>query len=243
MGKLNQVIAIEKGVKSQHHSTISELYKAIQKPDLFNGLSRTYEPNEGEEQLPPERKRLQHTVDDVLRQLEASLTDLLDVTARKDWSNAKAVADVTVDGAVILSQVPVTYLLFLEKQLVDVRTFVDALPTLDEAEDWRKDPNGLWRTDDLRTHRTRKAQKPLVLYPATPEHPAQTQLVTEDVLAGFWVTNKTSGAMPRPEKQRLFERVEKLLRAVKEAREAANNVDEAQAPLIGDKVFNYLMEA
>ncbi len=79
-----------------------------------------------------------------------------------------------------------------------------------------------------------------MLYDATPEHPAQTQIITRDVLAGYWSQVRHSGAMPKPEKDALAERVEKLLQAVKQAREAANGMDEASAPSVGEAVFDYL---
>lgn len=42
MTKLNQVIAVEKGVKSRDHSEVSALYKLAQKPELFNGANRVF---------------------------------------------------------------------------------------------------------------------------------------------------------------------------------------------------------
>lgn len=85
--KLNQVIALEKGVKSKVMSAITEFHKANQKPDLFNGFTKTYQPkNEDGGQLPGERKRVQFSVPTVLRNLAASLTELMQVTAQKDWS-------------------------------------------------------------------------------------------------------------------------------------------------------------
>lgn len=43
MAKLNQIIAVEKGVKSKSYSDLTELNKVVQKPDLFNGLVKRYE--------------------------------------------------------------------------------------------------------------------------------------------------------------------------------------------------------
>jgi hypothetical protein len=53
---------------------------------------------------------------------------------------------------------------------------------------------------------------------------------------------KHSGALPKLEKQELAERVEKLLQAVKQAREKANSVDEAATPKVGEAVFTYLLD-
>jgi hypothetical protein len=244
MAKLNQIIAIEKGVKAQTYSNLTAVNKAVQKPELFNGFSKTYQKRDDDgEDLPAERKRVQFTSSNVLQTAALTLGELFDLTARKDFTNCEAKASVEVDGRVLLPPAPVSYLLFLEKQLTDLRTLIGNMPVLDDAEAWTKDNEaGLYKTAEVHTHRTKKVQKPLVLYPATPEHPAQTQIITEDIIAGFWVQVKQSGAMPKPEQTQLLVRVEKLLHAVKQAREAANMTEEVSAPKVGEAVFGYLME-
>lgn len=243
MGKLNQIIAVEKGIKGRVHSVISELYKVVQKPDLFNGFAKTYEKkDEDGEELPREHKRVQYTAPGVLDQIAASMTELFDVTARKDWTNNIAVADVRLDDHPLLYNVPVTFLLFLEKQVQDIRTFMAAMPVLDEAESWVHDTHsGLHKTDAIKTHRTKKINKPIVMYHATVEHPAQTAMVTEDTLAGFWSSVKHSGAIPKPEKAEMVRRADLLLQAIKKAREEANGVDEIVAPNVGNAIFTYLL--
>jgi hypothetical protein len=60
IAKLNQIIAIEKGIKSRVSSELTKLYKTVQKPDLFNGFSKIYQKKDEEsEDLPPEQKRVQ----------------------------------------------------------------------------------------------------------------------------------------------------------------------------------------
>ena len=151
-----------------------------------------------------------------------------------------ATADVKVGDNAILANVPVPYLLFLEKQLTDLRTFVDKMPVLDEAENWSKDDaTGLFKTEPIRTHRSAKVIKPIVKYDATPEHPAQTDLISEDVVVGFWVQVKQSGAITRGDRRKLLERIETLLNAVKSARESANSVD-APAKTLAEDLFGYI---
>ena len=48
MTKLNQVIAIEKGVKARVHGAVSEFYKIIQKFPLFEGVIRVYKKKDDE---------------------------------------------------------------------------------------------------------------------------------------------------------------------------------------------------
>lgn len=243
VAKLNQIIAIEKGIKARVYAEISEMHKMNQKPDLFNGFTKQYhKKNDEGEELPPEKKHVQFQVESTLKRLTRVTSELMNVTARKDWTNCHAVADVIIGDTVLLKDAPVTYLLFLEKQMIDIRTFVTTLPVLDEAESWAKDENsGLFKTDVVQTHRTKKVQKALVLYQATDKHPAQTQLITEDEIAGFWHQIKNSGAMPKPDKQRMLERIDALLNAVKGAREAANDIDESTPPDVGEAVFGYLL--
>lgn len=242
MPKLNQIVAVEKGVKSRVYGEITEMHKTSQKPELFNGFAKAYrKKDEDGEDYPPERKKVQMVADAMLAKAATLLTELIDVTATKDWGNCHAFADVEMEGQVLIKNAPVPFLLFLEKQITDLHAFVDKLPMLDEADDWSKDENsGLYKTAPIATHRTKKVQKPVTLYEATKEHPAQTQMITEDITVGYWDTVKHSGALPGPRKQILLERIEKLSKAVKYAREQANAVETEQQK-IGKAVFDYLL--
>src|SRR3954467_2151941 len=118
MTRLNQIVAVEKGIKGRSFQELTEAHHALQKSGLLSGISRTYRPKDEEgEQLPPESTRVQVKADDAIRKTVEILTELFDVTATKDWANCKATANVVVDGNTLVSDVPVTYLLFLEKQL------------------------------------------------------------------------------------------------------------------------------
>ncbi|HYL98506.1 MAG TPA: hypothetical protein VEZ90_06085 [Blastocatellia bacterium] len=242
MPKLNQIVAIEKGVKSRVYGEITEMHKSSQKHELFNGFVKTYRKKDEEgEDYPQERKKVQLVADTLLNQASRLLIELFDVTATKDWANCHASADVEVDGEVLIKDAPVPFLLFLEKQITDLHTFVEKIPALDEADEWQRDENsGLYKTQPTPTHRTKKVQKAVVLYEATKEHPAQTQLITEDVIVGYWDTVKHSGGLPVPRKQQLLERIEKLSKAVKFARENAN-AEEAEKREVARPIFDYLL--
>src|SRR5262249_32467812 len=152
----------------------------------------------------------------------------------------QARADVVVEGRRLLEGVPVTHLLFLEKQLVDLRTFVEALPTLDAAEEWEyKAEFDSYASKPSRTNRTKKVPKNHIKYEATKEHPAQVEMYMEDVWVGTWTTVKFSGATPAAAKNAMLERVGKLLDAVKVAREEANNHD-VHGVKVGGTVLGYI---
>ena len=239
--RLNQIIAVEKGIKSRSFQELTEAHHALQKPNLLSGISRTYRPKDEEgEQLPPESTRVQAKTNDIIRQTVDVLTKLFDVTATKDWANCRAKADVVVDGQTLLTEVPATYLLFLEKQLVDLHTFVKKLPTLDPSESWTFDAGAdAWATDPVQTVKTKKIPRNHVKAEATEKHPAQVEVYYEDVTVGYWRTVKFSGALPAQRVNDLLERVEKLQQAVKFAREEANNL-EVENEQVGAKLLGYL---
>ena len=144
MPKLNQIIAIQAGKKTQAKETLTNAYQQVKKPELLNGLVRTYQPrDDGGEPQPDERKQVQVKVNDLIRKVSADLAEMFDVVATQDWANCQAKADVVVDGRKVVEGAPVTHLLFLEKQLVDLRTFVDSLPVLDAVKAAREEANGL----------------------------------------------------------------------------------------------------
>lgn len=241
MTRLNQIIAVEKGVKSRSYAELTDAHQAVQKTALLAGISRTYQPkDEDGEQYPPESTRVQVRSEEVLRQAATTLTRLFDVTATKDWANCEARADVRIDGRVLLAGVPATYLLFLEKQLTDLRTFVAKLPVLDAAESWTFDQAAdCWATEPVQTTKTKKIPRNHVKAEATEKHPAQVEVYYEDVVVGHWRTVKFSGALPARRVKELLERVDKLQQAVKFAREEANNLEVTDQRL-GEAVFGYL---
>jgi len=240
--KLNQIIAVEKGSKTRAFAKITEAYQLLQKPAVLSGISRTYQPvDEDGEQYPPEATRVQTKAEDLIRDVTTSLTELFDVTATKDWANCSATADIQVDGETILENVPVTYLLFLEKQLVDVHTFIKKLPVLDPSETWTFDGAAdAYATDVVHTIKTKKVPRNHVKAEATKEHPAQVEVYHEDVVVGHWRTVRFSGALPAQRVNELTERVERLQKAVKFAREEANTAEVDQQE-IGARVFAYVL--
>ncbi|MEU6857645.1 hypothetical protein AB0B28_02025 [Glycomyces sp. NPDC046736] len=242
MTKLNQIIAIEKSTKTKAARVLNEAGRELSKAPLLSGISRTYQPKDEEgEQLPPESTKVQRRVEEQLRDVAEALTRLFDVVATKDRTNALATADIVVDGETLVADVPVTYLLFLEKQLGELQTFVRALPVLDAAESWTfNDAADCHATDAVKTVRTKKVPRNHVKAEATEEHPAQVEVYYEDIPVGYWTTVKFSGAAPAKRVTQLAERVEKLQTAVKFAREEANGTEVVDEK-VGAKVFGYLL--
>ncbi len=244
MSKLNQIVAVLNGKKNQTQKALTETYKKLQKSALFDGLSRTYTPSDEEgEQQPAEKKNIQFNARQAISEARSALTDLFDVTATQDFGNCEARANVVVDGNTVLENVPVTYLLFLEKQLADMHTFVQTIPVLDSGETWNWDENAdCYATEPTLTNRTKKVPRSHILYEATEKHPAQVEMYHEDVIAGQWKTIKFSGALAAQEKNEMVQRVRRLQEAVKFAREEANSMEVEQVK-IGSKVFDFVFGA
>jgi hypothetical protein len=241
MPKLNQIIAVAAGKKTQAQKVVTDAYQNLQKSPQLEGISRTYKPKDDEgEQLPPEKKLVQMKVGEAVRSVTAALAELFDVVATQDAANCAAKADVVVDGNALLRAVPVTTLLFLEKQLVDIRTFVEKLPTLDPGEAWTYSPDvDYYVAEPYQTTKTKKVLKNHVKAEATKEHPAQVETYSEDVVIGHWTTLKFSGAVPAKQRNEMLDRVTKLQEAVKCAREEANGM-EVESKKLGGRLLEYV---
>ncbi|MEO7020484.1 MAG: hypothetical protein ABI234_10075 [Ktedonobacteraceae bacterium] len=239
--KLNQIIAVEKNIKGRALQELTEAHHSLQKTTLLAGIARTYRPKDEEgEQFPPESTKVQLKGEDVIRKTTETLTKLFDVVAIKDWANCQAKADVMVDGQKLLSNVPATYLLFIEKQLVDLHTFIKKLPILDASESWVFDQSAdCWATEPMMTTKTKKVPRNHVKAEATEYHPAQVEVYYEDVTVGNWRTIKFSGSLPAKRVNELLARVEKLQEAVKFAREEANSM-EVEDVKTGEAILGYL---
>lgn len=243
MGKLNQVVAVEKGLKARSEAAATTLYHSLQKKDEFEGISRVYTPKDDEgEQLPREGKRVQLRVPDLLAEIAEAWTPLYDVTLTKESANQAATASVIVDGDVLLADAPVPVLLFLEKKLADFATVVRRIPTLDPAFSWAADgtQDNIFKTDAVESLRSKKVPRNHVKAPATDRHPAQVDVYYEDIPVGRWETTRLSGAVPLKFKQALLERVTKLSNAVKRAREEANSTEVTEKKM-GETIFSWLL--
>lgn len=239
--KQNQVIAICDGVKSNHQKLITKFHHELQKEDMLSGFYRSYQPVDDEgEKLPDEKKVVQINVKESFRILEKSFAELFDTVGTQEKTNTLAAADLKIDGITLLENVPVTYLLFLEKQTKDIQTFLEKLPVLDPVEEWEFDPNNMcYKSKPKQTSKTKKILHNHIKAEATKEHPAQVEVYTLDETVGYWTTVKISGAIPKNEKIEMLERLDKLQKAIKIAREEANNT-EVEKVKYSEALLHYL---
>lgn len=240
--RLNQLLAIEKTARDNGQTALTQAYHDGQRATQLDGFTKQYTPdNEDGERFPEESKVLQLRMRQVLKSSRAAVAEMFQITAQRDHANCSAKADIEVDGTVLVEGVPSTYLLWLEKKLVDLHTFISKLPSLPPGDTWRWDDNtDCYVSDPVNTAKTKKIPKVLIKYEATKEHPAQTEVYHEDVKVGQWRNVKYSGALPRTEIQDMLERLDKLTRAVKMAREKANSVEVPKVAPYGDKILGFI---
>jgi hypothetical protein len=238
--KLNQILGVRDGVKNRVEKAITALHRTA--PAAFAGISRVYRPiDDNDVVYPPESTLVQVKGIDVVAQFRALLTELMDVIATTDVTNCTAKADIVLgDGTVLAEQVPAVTLLFVEKKIEDIRTFLTKLPVLDPSEEWTLDPiRGIYATGRVETLRMKKVHRNHVLAEATKEHPAQVQIVQTDTPEGSWLTTRFSGAFPEPVIQNALRRLETIRQAVVYARNQANSTEVTDLK-IGENILRYI---
>lgn len=238
---LNQAIALVAGKKTKSEKLLTTIHHGW-KPERLSGITRTYQPKQDDgDTLPPESRAVQLKVKDTLPSLIKELKNFLNLVATQERANTEAKANIKVNGTTLLSDVPVTVLLFLEKQLIKYRCLAILLPVLPTDRTWKHDQTkNCFVTEPEETTRTQKIPKPLILHKATEQHPAQVQLVHEDKIVGYWTTIHLSGAMTVKERDDIIERIETLQDAVKMAREKANSIEIKEEKDFGKKVLDYI---
>jgi len=239
---LAQLLAIAKQRRKDANDAVTAAYHLAQKPALFNGMIKTYQPrDEDGVQLPSESQKVQQTVPNLYAAVRKAMAALFDVDADIATTNTFAKADVKIGDTVLLTGVYVPHLLFLEKQLTDLHTFVSKVPTLDPSVDWKlNDQTGLWETDKVQTHRTQRVKEYKVVVQATDKFPAQVASDEKDQVVGYWDTTRLSGAVPVTYQRKMLARISELLQAVKAAREEANRQAVASSPT--SSILGYVFE-
>lgn len=240
--KLHQAIALGEGNKTRYFDALKALDKTIRNRAPFEGLSRTYEPLEDNdtERMPAESKRVHNRVEDLVTEMQGRFVELFDNALTHESANTQAAANIELDGKVLIEKAPVTYLLFLEKKLVEWRGVIEAMPTLSAEDEWIYDGGSrLYKSVPIQKARTRKEKKVLLKVAPTEHHPGQAETYDADVRVGTWTEFKLSGCLSEERKKELLGRCERLLKAVKVAREAANDI-RAEEKKVGETIFTAL---
>jgi hypothetical protein len=238
---LHQVVATDQGIAADTKGVLDRVRGVLAvggKQDPMTGLSRTHISRDAQRwpDEPPQNRRVQVTTAGLLADAVTALTRLLDVKLTREAGNAEAKADIVLDGEVLLADVPVGFLMFLEGQLTSlITTLIDKLPVRNPAQEWHgqeTDPNlprGVYATEPRLTPSTTKDK--LVQVIAEPRvidgHAFAGQYLPYegDVVTGTITTIDYSGQLSVRDVQDLRERAAAVLIAVRYAREQANMLE------------------
>jgi hypothetical protein len=246
MAKLHELLAVEADLDGKYKRIAEETSKTFKgRPAHFMGSIRTYHPFDDDDKVeyPEEYQALATTVEERLNYTAKAIEPYFDALLQKESTNQVAKADLVVDGEVIAKDLPATFLLGMESRLKFIRKVYEQIPTLPVSVDWEKDES--WGKNVYRmTHpeeklKTAKQFKSQVLYEATEHHPAQIEKWDENVAVGKFVKRIWSGAISSADKSRLLGRIDKLIIAVKKARQRANTTEVIKSK-VGGKILDFI---
>lgn len=249
MAKLHEIIAVEADLEGNQKRIVDETNVTFsKKAHLFQGKQRSLTLFRGDDEVSKKAAEdaeskveiLATTVHDKLAYTWDSLIQYWDAVAQKERTNQEARADVVVNGTVVMTGVPVTFLLGLESKLKRVREIYEGIPTLEPNIKWEPAPNigeNVMVAPSVTTLKTQKETDYRTVAPATDKHQAQVVPVEKVANIGSYTDTRTSGLVTPAQKSDWLERIDTLLRAVKQARQRAN-----ETPLIDIHVGSTIMK-
>lgn len=247
-----QMIGIQRAVAITNQHEFDGIYHTFARGGKdYSGFTRTYHHyTEGADgtpalQIPDEGTPVKYVALDELGKIADLLTRMWDTTATRDWGNLIARADIKIGDEVLVREVPVTHLIYLEAQFQHLLTVLSAAPVRALGVDWKNtDKVGLSRSPEEITQRP----EPRVEYeiaPATDRHQATLlDKRTIQVPAGEWKRINFTGGLPEEVKRALVRSVSDVLLAIKNARIEANSVavtDISVAQPLLDRVFGAIV--
>jgi len=245
MSALHELLAVENDVEKVSRKLVDESIKTLGKDNLFNGQVRVLTHFNSEDALSDTREvtELTTTVDENVDYVVDALAEYYDVVLQKDLTNQKAVADIVIDDEVLAYGVPSTFLLGMEKKLNGLRSLYEAIPTLQPGIKWDAAPSagaGVFQSgNDVEQFKTKKDVDFKEISPATKEHKAQIAQYETVKNVGKYVTTKTSGMFTPLEKANRIAKLDKLLKAVRQARNRAN-ATEVVSGKIGKTILDFI---
>ena len=214
--KLFELLVVEGQLKAQAQATRADLRNTFEKKrHLFEEKRKTFlASDEGAAPVVEEQSDIQSTVPSELKWIADIWTKAIDTSYQVAEGNTQARGDVVLDnGTVLLSAVPATALLELEKRAGEIQDLLMAVPTLDPAKGFKPDPDrgkNIFRARDVSKARTKKIEDFVVVVPATEQHPAQVAKVNKDITTGTIAEQEWSALITPARKGELIERVEQL---------------------------------
>jgi hypothetical protein len=252
--KLHELLAVEGDLEGTCKKIVEETTSTFKnKAAHFTGWHKRCEMfNEGDPTPPTEQQEMVTTVHKKLKYTFDHIIRYVDAVCQKETTNQQARADVEIDGKVILSDIPATCLLGLESRLKGWRKIIDLAPTLQPGRKWEPDPtkgeNVYGDNTPSEVFKTAKVFKSEIIVPAVfPKEgekgeglPAQVRAWEEQAPVGKYIVESWSGMITPAEKAKMLNNFDKLLRAIKKARQRANTT-EIVKKTIGKEIFDFIL--
>lgn len=245
MAQLHEILAVESSLGKAADKLMQESRKTLGKENLFMGATRTLKmfDTESEHLNTKESVNLETTVDENIDYLIDPVGDYWDAILQKDLTNQTATADIIIDGQTIAAGLPATFLLNMETKLGELRRVYDSIHTLAPGIKWEIDRDhskmGVFTANENETFKTEKMVEFVIAAEATEQHPAQVREVPKTTNVGKYSLQKWCGLLSPLEKAMRIQRLDKLIRAVKKARQRANKAEIVNAHVAGD-LFSYI---
>lgn len=242
MTKLHELLAIEGELEGQASRDLAEATGLFENGSgKFLGQTAVYrsvKEVEPEAEVPAKVTRVATSVAEQLEVVTKSVSKWIDTSLGKEVTNQATEATLTFGQFKI--DLPATALLNLENKLLKVRAVYKKIPTNDDTIAWHwADDIGLFVSDPDRRLNTQKVMDSFTKAIATREHPEQTEVFTRDKVIGHTTITKQSGMLTPKDKRARLERLETLIRSVKQARQRANNI-EVDAVALGNQIFTFI---
>lgn len=251
MAKLHELLAVETNFNNQAGKTRTELAKTFaDKRHLFQQVIQTYKPFvEGAREETEQQSDIQTSVLSEIKWLMPILSKHINTSHNVDIANTLAKADIITEDSPqtpLLVGIPTTSLLRLEHRVQELHDLVDKIPTLDPAKGFQPDVakgDGYYKARDVVTKRTKKVFAPVVMVPASKEHPAQVEKLFEDQPVGEVHRQEWSSLITPAIKADLLDRCDRLARAIKKARARANEQEvNVEKEKIGETLLSYVFD-
>lgn len=261
LGVLNSLIIYERYMKKKMHALLAsedDLRKQVteilnetetvfsKRVDLLTGRTRGYTPfDEGDHDIPSDDvtkpivtnalNRLNYTFDMAVPEMDLQFT--------KESANTRAVADLIIEGNVVLKAVPVVALMALESRFRRILNILKMCPTLPTTVEWVPDEErgpGFYKSKEAtKTTRSIKRRETVILHPATDKHPANVIREENLIPVGTFSDMFYDGRLTSHQQQVLLSRTENIIRGIREAIRVANDI-EVEEQHVAAMLFNIL---
>ena len=251
---LHELLAVEQEKKASAERARSKSIETFRsKQSHFTGIRRTFTPfavdEERGEQAGERLEAQTNLVKTVMEELQHTfgvLSHAIDVGFQLDEANTRAKADLVIDGRVLSTDVPATFLLQMERRLGEVRALLKEVPTFDPVRRWEPDFSAdkahVLRSEVVTTIRKQRTRQYNVMVEATKEHPAQVDIVETDKPVGEIKSYEWTGMLSPGKKAALLAQLERLLTGIKQARSRANLTPVDTDKAIAKVLLDFLLE-